>query len=71
MLFVVVRGVLRVSCMTVLCLPPLPELASFASKLARAFCSRGTCRTPQKSPLGSGYTVGMQPFGGHWPGIPP
>ena len=30
------------SCMTVLYLPPLPELASFASKSARAFCSLGT-----------------------------
>ena len=27
-----VRGVFRVSCMTVLCLPPLPELVSLASK---------------------------------------
>ena len=29
--------------MTVLCLPPFPKLASFSSKLARAFCSLGTC----------------------------
>ena len=43
MLSVVVQSVLRVSCMIVICLPPLPELASFASKSARAFCSRGTC----------------------------
>ena len=41
-LLVVVRGVL-VSCMTVLWMPLFPELASFASKSARAFCSRGTC----------------------------
>ena len=38
-----VRGVFRFSWMTVLCLPPLPELASFVSKSARAFCSLGTC----------------------------
>ena len=43
MLSVVVQGVLRVSCIIVLCLPPLLELASFASKSTRAFCSRGTC----------------------------
>jgi len=38
-----VRCVLRVSCITVLCLPPLPELASLASRSARAFCSLGMC----------------------------
>jgi len=42
-LSMVVRGVLRVSYMTIFCLPPLLELASFASKSAQAFCSRGTC----------------------------
>ena len=37
------KVVFRVSCMTVLCLPPLPELTSLASKSARAFFSLGTC----------------------------
>ena len=37
------RGILSVSWMTVLCLPPLPELASLASRSALAFCSLGTC----------------------------
>jgi len=52
-----VQGVFRVSCMTVLCLPPFPELASLASKSARM------------TPLESGHTLGRQPSEGPWPSI--
>jgi len=36
-------GAFKVSWIIVLCLLPLPELASFASKSTQAFCSLGTC----------------------------